>query len=67
MEYIKTRQKIKNHKITIDIPENFKSKEVDVIILPIDDEKNFTENIMKLSEDTFKEWDNEEDEIYNSI
>jgi hypothetical protein len=67
MEYIKTRQRVKNHKIIIDIPENFKSKEVDVIILPVNDEKKFTENIMKLSEDSFREWDNKEDEIYNTL
>ena len=24
-------------------------------------------DIMKLSEDSFKEWDNEEDEIYNDL
>ncbi|MBK8550454.1 MAG: hypothetical protein IPL53_05070 [Ignavibacteria bacterium] len=67
MDYIKTRQRVKDHKVIIDIPDDFKSEEVDVIILPIDNEKNFTENIMKLSEDSFKEWDNEEDEIYNSL
>ncbi len=67
MDYLKIRQKIKNNKLSIHIPENFKSKEVDVIIFPVDDETNFTKNIMHLSENSFKEWDNEEDEIYNSL
>lgn len=67
MDYIKTIERIKNHKLTITIPEDFKSEEVEVIVLPYDPETNNTETLMKISEESFKEWDNESDEIYNSL
>ena len=67
MNYIKTVKKVKNHKLIIDIPEDFGSVDVEVIILPLQDENIFTEEIMKLSENSFKEWDNNADEIYNTL
>lgn len=67
MDYIKTIERIKNHKLTINIPKDFKSEEVEVIVLPHDPENTNTENLMKISEESFKEWDNESDEIYNSL
>ena len=67
MNYIKTIKKIHNHKIVIDIPEDFESEDVEVIVLPLQDENNLNEDIMKLSGDTFKEWDNNADEIYNNL
>jgi len=67
MDYIKTIERIKNHKLTINIPEDFKSEEVEVIVLPHEPETYNTENLMKISEESFKEWDNESDEIYNNL
>ncbi len=67
MNYIKTIKKIKNNKLIIDIPKDFKSKDVEVIVLPLIDENDFTESIMKLSENSFREWDNDADEIYNNL
>ena len=67
MDYIKTRQKIKNNKVIIEIPEDFKSENVEIIILPIYDDDNLKEAVMKVSEKSFQEWDNKEDEIYNTL
>jgi hypothetical protein len=67
MNYIKTIKKIINHKIVIDIPEDFKTDEVEVIVLPVETASGDTESIMKLSEESFKEWDNDADEIYNNL
>lgn len=67
MDYIKTKQRINNNRIVVDIPEDFKSKDVEIIILPLDKEKEFNESIMKVSESSFNEWDNDKDEIYNSL
>jgi len=67
MDYIKTTQKIKDNKVIVDIPEDFKSKNVEIIILPIFDEDNLNEAIMRVSEKSFQKWDNKEDEIYNTL
>lgn len=34
MEMIKTRQQIENNQVIVKIPEGFKGKEVDIIVLP---------------------------------
>lgn len=67
MNYIKTIKKIKNHKLVIDIPEDFGSEDVEVIILPMNMEKDNADSLMKISEESFKEWDNDSDEIYNNL
>lgn len=67
MNYFKTFKKIKDHKLIIDIPEDFKSEDVEVIVLPRDSNLTDDELIMKVSEESFKEWDNESDEIYNNL
>lgn len=67
MDYIKTIKRIQNNKIIIDIPKDFKSEEVEVIVLPINDENELSKEFMKVSEDSFKEWDNNADEIYNKL
>lgn len=67
MNYIKIVKKIKNHKFVIDIPEDFKSEDVEVIVLPLQDENALNAGLMSLSEESFKEWDNDADEIYNNI
>lgn len=67
MDYIKTIQQVKNNKVIVDIPEDFISKYVEVIILPAESEKEHNEKLMKVSEQSFKEWDNSEDEIYNNL
>lgn len=67
MNYIKTTKRIKNHKLIIDIPEEFTSEEVEVIVLPLHDEHLNNEGMMKISEDSFKEWDNDSDNIYNDL
>ena len=67
MEFIKTKQQVKNNKVIVDIPEDFLSKYVEIIILPAENELENTNNIMKVSEQSFREWDNSEDEIYDSL
>ncbi len=67
MDFIKTKQRIRNKRVVVNIPEDFKSQNVEIIILPLSEENNINEEIMKLSEQSFNEWDNEEDEIYNSF
>lgn len=49
-----------------EIPENIKESEVIITFL---DEKLDNESyaIMKLSEDSFSDWDNKEDEIYDTL
>lgn len=39
MEAIRQTVKVKNHKISITLPEDFNSEEVDVIILPAQDKE----------------------------
>lgn len=67
MNYIKTVQKIKNHKLIIDIPEDFKSEEVEVIVLPLNEDDETDKSMMQLSEDSFKEWDNDADSVYDKL
>ena len=67
MEFIKTKQQVKNNKVIVDIPEDFLSKYVEIIILPAENELENTNNIMKVSEQSFREWDNSEDEIYDTL
>lgn len=67
MEYIKTIRKIKNHKLIIDIPDDFTSEDVEVIVLPLEHDIDNTQNIMKISEESFKEWDNDSDDFYNTL
>ncbi|MEO8211516.1 MAG: hypothetical protein ABI840_13230 [bacterium] len=67
MDFIKTKQRIRNKKVIVSIPDDFKSQNVEIIILPLNEENIINEEIMKVSEASFKEWDNEEDEIYNSL
>ncbi|MCC7158191.1 MAG: hypothetical protein IT281_01490 [Ignavibacteria bacterium] len=67
MNYIKTFRKIKNHKLIIDIPEDFKSEDVEVIVLPVNADTESNDSFMKVSEESFKEWDNDSDEIYNNM
>ena len=67
MDFIKVKKIVKDNKIVIEIPENFISKSVEVIIIPADDEAKLNDSLMKVSEKSFNEWDNAEDEIYNSF
>lgn len=67
MDFIKVKKIVKDNKIVIEIPENFISKSVEVIIIPADDEAKLNDSLMKVSEKSFNEWDNAEDEIYNSL
>jgi len=67
MNYIKTVRKIKDKKLIIDIPDDFESEEVEVIVLPLYHYKTEDEDLMKVSEPSFREWDNDADEIYNSL
>lgn len=67
MDYIKTIQRVKNNKVVIDIPEDFISRDVEIIILPADNEREINDRIMKVSEQSFNEWDNPEDEVYNTL
>ncbi len=67
MDYIKTRKRVSNNKIIVDIPEDFDFRDVEVIILPAESDNDFNDNLMKVSEQSFKEWDNPEDEIYNNM
>ena len=67
MDCIKKIQKVINNKVIVDIPEDFFFKKVEIIIIPADEEKNINSQIMKVSEGSFKEWDNNEDEIYDSL
>ncbi|MCY7362524.1 MAG: hypothetical protein LH629_10745 [Ignavibacteria bacterium] len=68
MDFIKTTQRIQNKRVIVNIPEDFISENVEVIILPlITDDNNFTQEIMKVSEKSFQEWDNKEDEIYDTL
>ena len=67
MEFVKTKQQVKNNKVIVDIPEDFLSKYVEIIILPAENELENTNNIMKVSEQSFREWDNSEDEIYDTL
>ena len=67
MDFIKVKKIVKYNKIVIEIPENFISKSVEVIIIPADDEAKLNDSLMKVSEKSFNEWDNAEDEIYNSF
>ena len=67
MDFIKVKKIVKYNKIVIEIPENFISKSVEVIIIPADDEAKLNDSLMKVSEKSFNEWDNAEDEIYNSL
>lgn len=67
MDYIKTRQRVKDNKIVVDKPDDFISNDVEIIILPANDERELNYNLMKVSEQSFKEWDNSEDEIYNTF
>ncbi len=67
MDYIKTRKRVSNNKIIVDIPEDFEFRDVEVIILPAESDNDFNDNLMKVSEQSFKEWDNPDDEIYNNM
>lgn len=67
MDYIKTRKRVSNNKIIVDIPEDFDFRDVEVIIFPAESDNDFNDNLMKVSEQSFKEWDNPEDEIYNNM
>ncbi|MBK6539491.1 MAG: hypothetical protein IPG09_17645 [Ignavibacteria bacterium] len=67
MDYIKTRKRVSNNKIIVDIPEDFDFRDVEVIILPAESDNDFNDNLMKVSEQSFKEWDNPDDEIYNNM
>ncbi|MBZ0203057.1 MAG: hypothetical protein K8I03_08590 [Ignavibacteria bacterium] len=67
MNYIKTFRKIKDHKLIIDIPEDFKSENVEVIVLSMNADIESNGSFMKVSEESFKEWDNDSDEIYNNM
>lgn len=51
MDSFKTVQKVKNHKITFNLPIEFKAEKVNVIVVPVeenDDEKEAKELIEKL-------------------
>ena len=48
MEAIRQTVKVKNHKLTITLPDNFNSEEVEVIILPIQDDFVLTEEMKQL-------------------
>jgi len=68
MDFIKTTQRIQNKRVIVNIPEDFISENVEVIILPLlTDDNNFTQEIMKVSEKSFQGWDNKEDEIYDTL
>jgi len=68
MDFIKTTQRIQNKRVIVNIPEDFISENVEVIILPLlTDDNNFTQEITKVSEKSFQEWDNKEDEIYDTL
>ena len=67
MDYIKTRKRVSNNKIIVDIPEDFDFRDVEVIILPAESDNDINDNLMKVSEQSFKEWDNPDDEIYNNM
>ncbi|MBK9404937.1 MAG: hypothetical protein IPN57_10455 [Ignavibacteria bacterium] len=67
MDYIKTRKRVSNNKITQDTQEDFDFRDVEVIILPAESDNDFNDNLMKVSEQSFKEWDNPDDEIYNNM
>ncbi|MBK6771644.1 MAG: hypothetical protein IPG78_05850 [Ignavibacteria bacterium] len=66
MDYIKTRKELVIIKL-LDIPEDFDFRDVEVIILPAESDNDFNDNLMKVSEQSFKEWDNPDDEIYNNM
>ena len=55
MDYIKTRKRVSNNKIIVDIPEDFDFRDVEVIILPAEIDNDFNDNLMKVSEQSFKE------------
>lgn len=67
MNFIKTIRKIKNHKLIIDIPDDFTSEDVEVIVLHLEHDADNAQNVMKISEGSFKEWDNDSDDFYNSL
>ena len=67
MDFIRTKKKIENKKIILDIPEEFKARDVEIIILPLDNDTEINNQIMKVSEKSFNEWDNDDDEIDNSL
>lgn len=67
MNYIKTIKRVKDHKIVIDVPEEFENEDVEVIVLPVGEETSIDKSIMSLSEESFKEWDNDADDRYNDL
>lgn len=69
MDFLKKITRVKNNRITIEMPDSFNSKDVEVIVLPLDNSELRMETLalMKLSESSFNEWDNEEDEVYNDL
>jgi len=48
MEAIKKIIKTKNNKITLDIPNEFKNKNIEIIMIPSEEEEKETENKIKL-------------------
>jgi hypothetical protein len=49
MEMIRTRQQVENDQIIVKIPDGFKGKEVDVIILPVRQRKRRFESLDLIS------------------
>lgn len=63
MKAIRQIKKITDHKIIIDLPKSFKSKEVEIIVLPLEDNKVAVVETMLLSEPSLgKDWNKAEEE-----
>ena len=55
MQVIRQTVNVKNHKLIINLPDNFNSDKVEVIILPIDDEFIITDEMKQLLDSRSKE------------
>jgi hypothetical protein len=69
MEAIREVKKIIDHKVIVDLPESFRGKEVEVIILPINQSQSSVGETMLLSEASLrKDWDlSEEDKAWKFL
>ena len=65
MDLFKVIKKVNNRQLIVDLPEKFDSKEVEVTVIAKDQDE--LTNLTQLSEESFNDWDNEADEIYNDI
>lgn len=67
MNYIRKIQRVTDNKVVVEIPEDFLFKKVEILIIPAEDESDINSDLMKVSEGSFKEWDNNEDDIYDTL